>query len=542
MKINRKNQILKYIAEVTSIAIANKDCDNILTDAFTISLDLNLDRANVSRLLNELWRNNELIKIQGRPTAYLHRKTILNLYPNVYIPALIPKDEDFHIYLNKTTLSNKDFEKSIFQGCIGYSPNESLYSIIEDIRLFLMYPQNVHSILINGPSNSGKHTLTHNFIKLLNVIDDDICTIDCVQILLDKLTIKECSEKIDALLDHKEISVVLLDNLDILLNHDEKILMMKTLFENIQEKSETNDLNLTILAIGTNMDVCDISNKLKGIFQKIINLPKLDNRTLKEKYEFILFFTQQEANHLRKTISLSSSILNCFATALYYDNLKSLLYEIRHALSYAYSRTKESVISISYDDLSDELLTSIKDVSEKISVIESITLVLQEKNHFLIPGTECIPLQNLLKYRINEDGTIKDMVQEKMKLSEYCFIEYKSANQKEINKIISLSLHKIKKSIAPILEKYGYILNENQLEKLCLRLNNLISSLQQNSYYSNFVIDIKMEDKLTIKVCEEISKEIKKVFKMDIRNQRLYLCINTYYWQKIKKKKEILVY
>ena len=64
MKNSRRNQLLQHIAEITSIAIANKEYTGINTDAFTISLDLKLDRANVSRMLNDLWRENILIKIQ----------------------------------------------------------------------------------------------------------------------------------------------------------------------------------------------------------------------------------------------------------------------------------------------------------------------------------------------------------------------------------------------------------------------------------------------------------------------------------------------
>ena len=47
MKKSRRSQLLQHIAEITSIAIANKEYTGINTDAFTISLDLNLDRANV---------------------------------------------------------------------------------------------------------------------------------------------------------------------------------------------------------------------------------------------------------------------------------------------------------------------------------------------------------------------------------------------------------------------------------------------------------------------------------------------------------------
>ena len=81
MKKSRRSQLLQHIAEITSIAIANKEYTGINTDAFTISLDLNLDRANVSRMLNDLWRGNILFKKQGPPLFFSPLKTAGGLSP-----------------------------------------------------------------------------------------------------------------------------------------------------------------------------------------------------------------------------------------------------------------------------------------------------------------------------------------------------------------------------------------------------------------------------------------------------------------------------
>ena len=148
MKKSRRSQLLQHIAEITSIAIANKEYTGINTDAFTISLDLNLDRANVSRMLNDLWRENILIKIQGRPTFYLHRKTLLKRYPNSYIPALIPKNEELATYLEHSLVLSQETAKEAFTSCIGHSIRESMYPIIEDIKVFLTYPQTMRTIMI----------------------------------------------------------------------------------------------------------------------------------------------------------------------------------------------------------------------------------------------------------------------------------------------------------------------------------------------------------------------------------------------------------
>lgn len=119
----------------------------------------------------------------------------------------------------------------------------------------------------------------------------------------------------------------------------------------------------------------------------------------------------------------------------------------RHALSYAYiqsSQQQETFITIDYQHLSDELLASIRNVSDILPIIESITSTLQEKNHFLIPETECIPLQKLLHSCIQEDGILQAFTHREPRLSEYCKQELRNAAKLEINQLYSLSLQKIR--------------------------------------------------------------------------------------------------
>ena len=420
MKKSRRSQLLQHIAEITSIAIANKEYTGINTDAFTISLDLNLDRANVSRMLNDLWRENILIKIQGRPTFYLHRKTLLKRYPNSYIPALIPKNEELATYLEHSLVLSQETAKEAFTSCIGHSIRESMYPIIEDIKVFLTYPQTMRSIMICGPHKSGKHHLLRCIMQYLKIDTEQLLHIDCAAIALGKLTISDIMQRIDTSLDQEKSNIILFENLDALSELPASITTMETLLRFYQRMAESNELNLLFLAV-TAMNEHFL--QLQKLFQKVYELPDLNSRTLKEKYEFVLYFMQNEADAIGKTISLSSSILNCFATACYPGNLQNLMQELRHALSYAYiqsSQQQETFITIDYQHLSDELLASIRNVSDILPIIESITSTLQEKNHFLIPETECIPLQKLLHSCIQEDGILQAFTHREPRLSEYC--------------------------------------------------------------------------------------------------------------------------
>ena len=358
MKKSRRSQLLQHIAEITSIAIG------INTDAFTISLDLNLDRANVSRMLNDLWRENILIKIQGRPTFYLHRKTLLKRYPNSYIPALIPKNEELATYLEHSLVLSQETAKEAFTSCIGHSIRESMYPIIEDIKVFLTYPQTMRSIMICGPHKSGKHHLLRCIMQYLKIDTEQLLHIDCAAIALGKLTISDIMQRIDTSLDQEKSNIILFENLDALTELPASITTMETLLRFYQRMAESNELNLLFLAV-TAMNEHFL--QLQKLFQKVYELPDLNSRTLKEKYEFVLYFMQNEADAIGKTISLSSSILNCFATACYPGNLQNLMQELRHALSYAYiqsSQQQETFITIDYQHLSDELLASIRNVSD----------------------------------------------------------------------------------------------------------------------------------------------------------------------------------
>ena len=90
--MNNKERIKDYIKTNTERLIQNKNIDDNGLDAINIALDLNIDRANVSRELNDLWKEMVLIKIAGRPVFYLDYNVLHNNYPDCDIPSFIPKE------------------------------------------------------------------------------------------------------------------------------------------------------------------------------------------------------------------------------------------------------------------------------------------------------------------------------------------------------------------------------------------------------------------------------------------------------------------
>ena len=71
MAKTRRDLIMNLVREYTSESLADKSFSFERCNAFDIALDLKLDRSNVSRILNQLFNDLQLIKVEGRPTLYL---------------------------------------------------------------------------------------------------------------------------------------------------------------------------------------------------------------------------------------------------------------------------------------------------------------------------------------------------------------------------------------------------------------------------------------------------------------------------------------
>ena len=88
--LNRKDRVISHLREVTArqIRTAPLDCTPLETEE--IARSLQLDRANVSKLLNELWNEGEALKVQGRPILYLSLRTLQAAYPDSFFPSTLP--------------------------------------------------------------------------------------------------------------------------------------------------------------------------------------------------------------------------------------------------------------------------------------------------------------------------------------------------------------------------------------------------------------------------------------------------------------------
>ena len=145
-QVSTKQELSNYLK-----SISNKiNFDNL--DPFTtssISMTLNISRSVTSQYLNELVKENKVIKISSRPVYYIEKDSLEKIY-------CLELNESEYLSVNELMkeIHSKNPDLKDFSKVIG---NEgSLNYVISQIKSALEYPQGGLPIILSGQSGCGK--------------------------------------------------------------------------------------------------------------------------------------------------------------------------------------------------------------------------------------------------------------------------------------------------------------------------------------------------------------------------------------------------
>ena len=376
MKTSRIEKIAEYAKSQTKKIISLNQQDETGIDALNCSLDLKLDRANVSKDLNTLWKEGRLIKIQGKPVYFLDYKTLIDYYPNSFFPSVISKNESLSNYFNhsrnNTGKKRIIFDNDPLNSIIG--SNGSLKEIIVNAKSAVSYPPFGLNCIISGNPGVGKTHLAnsiHEYACLKKGVQIPFAVIYCQNYIDDqKQFIDELlgykkrngKELVNGMLDNCRNGILLIEQVELLPNS-----CLNLLNSIIAKKSYTptgslvsKDLqSMIILTTEENIE----HPVLKAILKSIpvhLNLLDVDKRGLYEKIELILDLFQREAKKINATIQVKKDIITCLAAAKYPNNIIEMSNEIQIACSKAYFSSNNSNLStvyVTYQDISIRLLS-----------------------------------------------------------------------------------------------------------------------------------------------------------------------------------------
>lgn len=480
--MNRKHEINCFIKQNTQSKLYTKQYDTVPLTASQVSEELHMDRSNVSRLMNNLYREGELIKTKSKPTYFLSRSYFAEQYKGIYIPAEMNSLHDMIQWIKEPKDEKRIQYSPLFHDLIGCHQNESLYPLYTTLYSSILYPNGGINLILYGEKYTCKEETAKNiakeYLQIAKKENKEICTLNCFQ-----FSIESFEEQIYSLLNKKKIAVLILINIESLaLSHMDRLQFILNQYNVISRKKGN-----PIFMISTSNTLFEntLLQQMHSIFPNEGLVPNINNRTIKEKFAYILRYFQKECNEINNKIFVNKEIINCFLTSEYNLNFKSLRNEIKIAISKAYTHSDSfDQITITFNDLSNYLLDNIKNVSPMLTEINSIYHYLNTENFVFIPNIKNEMFEKIILAHRTENGLLQAE-----EIPGIIFKDLYSSAFKMVKDISDLTIP----SIFPQSIKTIYDLIKEKIDFLGPKSDILIYGL---SLHLNTVIQAHIENKL----------------------------------------------
>ncbi|MBC1411692.1 sigma-54-dependent transcriptional regulator [Listeria welshimeri] len=328
---------------------------------------LQMDRANASRYLNDLFKEKRIDKLPGKPVFYQALQTV-----------------------SKTT-ETSGFQNSAFGRLIG--SEDSLKVSIQQAKAAILYPPNGLHSLILGRTGTGKSLFAecmYQFAKESETIPADapFISFNCAdyaqnpQLLFGHIfgVIKGAytgaEETREGLLKKADGGILFLDEIHRLPPEGQEMLFTfidKGEFRPLGESANVHHAQVQIIGATTESPDNFLLETFTRRIPMTITLPALADRNLEERYQLVEFFLNQEAIRLHQSIRVHRKALIAFLLYHASANVGQLQRDLKLACAKAFLHYKTKTanyILIEQDDLPIHVqkgLLHLKDEPEKLN-------------------------------------------------------------------------------------------------------------------------------------------------------------------------------
>lgn len=348
--IKNSEIIYNYICKRTLNLIKSKKIDGNGVDATDIALALKLERSNVSRELNALWKKGYIIKIGGRPVLFLDHKALSDAFPHASLPSFIPKNTSLINYLNEIDdvqhVKHKNLDYDL-DNIIG--SNGSLTAEIEKAKAAVSYPPYGLCTIVSGNPGTGKSTFTKgmiNFALSNNIRSNHVPTTfvscrnynDAISFEKYFFGYVENGEKKRGLISKSNDGFIVLENIEYLYPSTLNLLMSTISTGYYNNINSLEELKLKAMIILTT-DLPLENEKIKNLSSYIpvkITLRDIDSRGSYEKIELILDLFSKEVKSIKRNVKVSKDVIYWLSTNHYKLNTTQLKNDIKNTLSSAH--------------------------------------------------------------------------------------------------------------------------------------------------------------------------------------------------------------
>lgn len=331
MKTN-KEKIFDYIVDYSKEFKTLED-DTPKFDTRFLSEKLNMQRTNISSVLNQLVEEGKLSKTNGRPVMF---------------------------YLSDE--QNTELDNLSFSNIIG--SDLSLKETLQLTKAAITYPTRIPHVLYIGEKGVGVKTISEkvfDFACSQRILKKNSAfkVIDCLHFDKNQMNERSFWQK-----NFESIK----DGLLLVKNADKISINMITDISNML--IEKKELKFILIVHVKNADSISI---FKDYFNFVVNIPPLEKRTLEERYQFIEKFFKEEALKLEKNIEVNYGLMQCLMLYPCIDNLIELKSNIRFGVANALVRFKRNkTIVLELSDLPASVRKGLLLIRDKIHEIDRV--------------------------------------------------------------------------------------------------------------------------------------------------------------------------
>lgn len=489
MKSN-KVRVFEFIQEYS----INQNIDEYpkLTTQY-LSEKLDMQRTNLSSILNQLVKEGKVAKTNSRPVLY-------------------------------QLVDNHLTNKNDFEDMIGY--DQSLSEAVLLAKAAILYPQSSPHILITGQSGSGVKYFAKNIydfaVKSKILKSNAAFTVfDCKAFIENPIIINEMlfgDEKQTGLIHEANQGMLLIKNVELLSGY-QRTMLFSVITNNKMTSTKyielPRDYKCIMICSMTNNSDQAIYDLYRNKMDFVIELLPLSKRPLKERFAFLEQFLKQEAKKLDRVIEVNTSILHSLLLYEVKDNIRGLKNDIHTGVANCYVREHEA------NRRSIELLLS--DFPNYVRKGMIYYKSFKEEIDQIIPG-DCkfaFTKNEVLKNRAKENNSnIYQVIDAKKKE-----LKKQSVSEEEINDFVSLQLHQDFQEYFNELSKR--ISDREQLTKIVsTKLIDLVTVFIDKAANQ---LEVEYQDNILYGLCLHINASLIKVRnKQRLANEEIKRMIDLY--------------
>lgn len=435
-------------------------------EAMEISDLTKIERANVSRELNNLVKEEKVIKILGRPVYFVDKEILEEITKKKFDEKCVFESfEELRTILNEEKYNEKDKDndkigQDPFKKIIG--AKGSLELSIKQAKAAILYPPRGLHTLITGPTGVGKTTFAELMYKyaLLNgriKKNAELVIFNCSeyaenpQLILSQLfghmkgAFTGADKDKAGLIEKADGGIILLDEIHRLSPEGQEmlfLLMDKNKYRRLGETESFRKANVLIIGATTE----DIGSTLLRTFLRripvVIKLPSLYKRPITERFELIVQFFKDEVGNVKVPIKVYKNVMEAL---LLYDcqgNIGQLKADIQLLCARGFLEFKtfnKEEIEIDTPLLPDYIYSGLLDIERRRNEIIHL-MKFSIEDLYLFTDYDKEKIVSIDNYKIS-DNLYREITE---KYNDYLKNGY---SLKEINEIISCEIERYLKNL-----------------------------------------------------------------------------------------------